>query len=130
MYNDLLLEQLSVSPDEAQDERIQELINEIESLESLLNLALNTLAALQAPVILMAQNRQAAKDRAVAQNDYQVNLKAELEIADLHRKIDELGEALTMQTKLVSALVSARRQELTATVRAMENVRRANGAGD
>lgn len=48
----------------------------------LLNLGLSTLAALQAPVILMSQNRQGDKDRAVAQNDYQVNLKSELEIAD------------------------------------------------
>jgi len=46
----------------------------------LLNLTLSTLAALQAPVILMAQNRQASKDRAVAQNDFQVNLKSEVEI--------------------------------------------------
>lgn len=86
----------------------------------LLNLALSTLAALQAPVILMSQNRQAAKDRAVAQNDYQVNLKSEVEIADLHRKMDSLTEALTMQTRLVNALVAARHKELSATVRQME----------
>ena len=83
----------------------------------LLNLTLSTLAALQAPVILMAQNRQAKKDRAVAENDYQVNLKSELEIADLHRKVDNLSEALLMQTKLVNALVEARRKELSATAR-------------
>ena len=64
----------------------------------LLNLTLSTLAALQAPVILMTQNRQSAKDRAVAQNDFQVNLKNEVEIVDLHRKIDSLTDALTMQT--------------------------------
>jgi uncharacterized membrane protein len=87
----------------------------------LLNLALSTLAALQAPVILMSQNRQAAKDRAVAQNDYQVNLKSEVEIADLHRKVDNLVDALAMQTRLVNALVEARRKELSATVRAMES---------
>ncbi len=86
----------------------------------LLNLALSTLAALQAPVILMSQNRQATKDRAVAQNDYQVNLKSEVEIADLHRKVDTLTEALTMQTKMMNALIEARRKELSATVRAME----------
>ncbi len=86
----------------------------------LLNLALSTLAALQAPVILMSQNRQALKDRAVAQNDYQVNLKSEVEIADLHRKMDSLTEALTMQTRLVNALVAARHKELSATVRAIE----------
>jgi uncharacterized membrane protein len=89
----------------------------------LLNLTLSTLAALQAPVILMAQNRQATKDRAVAQNDYQVNLKNEVEIADLHRKLDALTDTLTNQTRLVNALVAARRQELSATVRAIETAR-------
>ncbi|MDX2141544.1 MAG: DUF1003 domain-containing protein [Chloroflexota bacterium] len=88
----------------------------------LLNLALSTLAALQAPVILMAQNRQATKDRAQSENDYQVNLKNEVEIADLHRKIDSLTEALTMQTRLVNVLVEARRKELNATVRMMGHV--------
>jgi uncharacterized membrane protein len=86
----------------------------------LLNLALSTLAALQAPVILMSQNRQASKDRAVAQNDYHVNLKNEVEIADLHRKVDTLTEALTIQNKMMNALIEARRKELSATVRAME----------
>lgn len=95
----------------------------------LLNLTLSTLAALQAPVILMSQNRQGTKDRAVAQNDYQVNLKSEVEIADLHRKVDSLTEALTMQTRLVNALVSARQKELSATVRAMESSRYTNGHG-
>lgn len=90
----------------------------------LLNLTLSTLAALQAPVILMSQNRQAERDRAVAQNDFQVNLKNEVEIADLHRKIDELTTALTVQTHMVNALVNARRQELNATVRTIERARR------
>ncbi len=89
----------------------------------LLNLGLSTLAALQAPVILMAANRQSGKDRAVAENDYQVNLKNEVEIADLHRKIDTLTDALTLQTRLVNALVEARRKELNATVRLMEQTR-------
>jgi uncharacterized membrane protein len=89
----------------------------------LLNLTLSTLAALQAPVILMAQNRQSAKDRAVAQNDYQVNLKNEVEIADLHRKIDSLTDVISVQNKLVNALVEARRKELSATIRVMENAR-------
>lgn len=93
----------------------------------LLNLALSTLAALQAPVILMSQNRQAAKDRAMAENDYQVNLKAEVQITDLHRKVDALVETLDAQTRLINALVNARRQELNATVRAIENTR-ASGA--
>ena len=97
----------------------------------LLNLTLSTLAALQAPVILMAQNRQSVKDRAVADNDYQVNLKNEVEIADLHRKIDSLTDALTMQTRLVNALVEARRKELNATVRMIEHARtdQSNGIG-
>jgi uncharacterized membrane protein len=58
----------------------------------LLNLALSMLAALQAPVILMSQNRQAARDRADAAHDYEVNLKAELEIRYLHEKVDLLRE--------------------------------------
>jgi uncharacterized membrane protein len=95
----------------------------------LLNLTLSTLAALQAPVILMSQNRQAAKDRAVAQNDYQVNLKSEVEIADLHRKVDNLTEALVMQTKLVNVLVAARHKELRATIRAMEYNRNGRSIG-
>ncbi len=56
----------------------------------LLNLVLSALAALQAPVIMMSQNRQEARDRARAQHDYQVNLKAELEIRQLHQKIDHM----------------------------------------
>ncbi len=89
----------------------------------LLNLTLSTLAALQAPVILMSQNRQATKDRAVADNDFQVNLKNEVEIADLHRKIDTLTDALAMQTRMVNALVEARRKELNATIRHIEHTR-------
>ncbi len=204
MYNDLLLNRLAAAQNEDADERVQDLIDEIEELRSLLspeaqalisdlrprlvsddvyeeleedaslgdrladklstiagswkfiiffcslmvvwiganvylgaqafdpfpfillNLTLSTLAALQAPVILMSQNRQGAKDRAVAQNDYQVNLKSEVEIADLHRKMDSLTEALTLQTRLVNALVEARRKELSATIRAMEVNRMAN----
>ena len=56
----------------------------------LLNLILSCLAALQAPVIMMSQNRQEAKDRLRARHDYQVNLKAELEIRGLHEKVDHL----------------------------------------
>ena len=56
----------------------------------LLNLVLSCLAAVQAPVIMMSQNRQEAKDRLRDRNDYQVNLKAELEIRQLHEKIDHL----------------------------------------
>ena len=56
----------------------------------LLNLVLSTLAAMQAPVIMMSQNRQAAKDRLHAQHDYEINLMAEMEIRDLHDKLDAL----------------------------------------
>ncbi len=207
MYNDLLLNRIAGAPIENPDDRIQELIDEIEELKSLLspeaqelirdlrprivtddvyedideraslgdrmadrlaafagswkfilgfallmvvwiavnysmgaeafdpfpfillNLTLSTLAALQAPVILMSQNRQATKDRAVAQNDYHVNLKNEVEIADLHRKIDGLTEALSMQTRMVNALVEARRKELSATVRVMESALPARKVG-
>lgn len=202
MYNDLLLDRLGAVPAENQDERILELITEIEDLDNLLspeaqslirdlrprtvsddvyegieenatfgdhvadelaifagswnfillfaafmagwitinalwgaqaldpapfillNLGLSTLAAFQGPIILMSQNRQAIKDRAQAENDYQVNLKNELEIVDLHRKIDLMMGTIEMQNRLVNALVVARRQELNATVRAMEHARR------
>ncbi len=56
----------------------------------LLNLVLSCLAALQAPIIMMSQNRQAQKDRLQAEADYKTNLKAELEIRHLHIKIDQL----------------------------------------
>lgn len=56
----------------------------------LLNLVLSCLAAIQAPIIMMSQNRQAARDRIAADHDYQTNLKAELEISLLHEKIDYL----------------------------------------
>jgi uncharacterized membrane protein len=58
----------------------------------LLNLVLSMLAAIQAPIILMSQNRQAYKDRLSADHDYEVNLKAEFEIIGLHEKIDSLKE--------------------------------------
>ena len=55
-----------------------------------LNLILSCLAAIQAPIIMMSQNRQEAKDRVRSEHDYQVNLKAELEIRHLHEKVDHL----------------------------------------
>ncbi|WP_284164272.1 DUF1003 domain-containing protein [Frigidibacter sp. SD6-1] len=57
-----------------------------------LNLILSMIAAIQAPVIMMSQNRQAAKDREVAGHDYEVNLKAELEILSLHEKLDDMRQ--------------------------------------
>jgi len=56
----------------------------------LLNLVLSCLAAIQAPIIMMSQNRQEAKDRLRSENDFRVNLKAELEIRHLHEKVDHL----------------------------------------
>lgn len=56
----------------------------------LLNLVLSCLAALQAPIIMMSQNRQEAKDRLRSENDYRINLKAELEIRHLQEKVDHL----------------------------------------
>jgi uncharacterized membrane protein len=56
----------------------------------LLNLILSTIAAVQAPIIMMSQKRQETKDRLRSLNDYRVNLKAELEIRHLHEKIDHL----------------------------------------
>jgi uncharacterized membrane protein len=79
----------------------------------LLNLFLSMLAAIQAPIILMSQNRQAYKDRMNADHDYEVNLKAEIEILALHEKIDLLrdkqwGELISIQQeqiKLLSQLI-------------------------
>ncbi len=56
----------------------------------LLNLFLSLVAAVQAPIIMMSQNRLAAKDRLQATHDYEVNLKAEIEIMALHEKLDEI----------------------------------------
>ena len=56
----------------------------------LMNLVLSALAALQAPIIMMSQNRSEARDRLRGENDYKINLKAELEIRHLHEKIDHL----------------------------------------
>lgn len=55
-----------------------------------LNLILSCLAAIQAPIIMMSQNRQSEKDRLTAANDYIVNLKSEIIVEDLHNKIDKL----------------------------------------
>ena len=81
-----------------------------------LNLILSMLAALQAPVIMMSQNRHAAKDRLAAQHDYEVNLKSELEILALHQKMDTLreqqwSELVAMQREqiqLLTKLLAAR----------------------
>jgi len=79
----------------------------------LLNLILSSLAALQAPVIMMSQNRQEEKDRKRAKQDYMVNLKAELEIEMLHEKIDhliinqqqEMIEGQKTQSKILDSII-------------------------
>jgi uncharacterized membrane protein len=83
----------------------------------LLNLVLSCLAAMQAPVIMMSQNRQEARDRLRAEHDYRVNLKAELEIRHLHWKMDQLLshqwrrllEIQQIQTDLMEELAGRRR---------------------
>ena len=75
----------------------------------LLNLFLSMLAAIQAPIILMSQNRQSERDRLSAEHDYEVNLKAELEIMLLHDKLDLLRETqwadlLTLQQQQLALL--------------------------
>lgn len=72
----------------------------------LLNLILSCLAALQAPVIMMSQNRQNAKDRVMASNDYEVNLRTEMDLAKLHARFDELREQQWVQ------LVEMQRQQI------------------
>ncbi len=84
----------------------------------LLNLVLSCLAALQAPVIMMSQNRQESKDRLRAEHDYKVNLKAELEIRHLHEKIDfllkqqssRLFELQRMQIELMQELADGQKK--------------------
>ena len=84
----------------------------------LLNLVLSMLAAIQAPVILMSQNRQAYKDRLEAEHDYEVNLKAELEIMALHEKIDLLRE------KQWSDLVAIQQEQLRLLGELLEGVKK------
>lgn len=76
----------------------------------LLNLILSCVAAIQAPVIMMSQNRQEEKDRMRAQNDYKVNLKSEIIIEDLHAKLDRIEEN---QKRIAGQLdrLEARRRE-------------------
>jgi uncharacterized membrane protein len=83
----------------------------------LLNLMLSCLAAIQAPIIMMSQKRQEAKDRLRAENDYRVNLKAELEIRHLHEKMDHLisrqwerlAEIQQIQLEIMQDLAGRRR---------------------
>jgi uncharacterized membrane protein len=73
----------------------------------LLNLVLSTLAALQAPVIMMSQNRQAAKDRISNRHDYEVNLRTTVEILRLHRKVDRLFNKLGQMQEVTEEVAEA-----------------------
>lgn len=73
-----------------------------------LNLILSMLAAIQAPIIMMSQNRAAARDRLDASHDYQVNLKAEIEILALHEKVDALRGAELAALGAMLATISDR----------------------
>jgi len=84
----------------------------------LLNLFLSMLAAIQAPVILMSQNRQAHRDRLDAEHDYEVNLKAELEIMALHEKVDGLRE------KQWSELISMQQEQLSLLSQLIEDLKK------
>ena len=83
----------------------------------LLNLVLSCLAAVQAPIIMMSQKRQEAKDRLRSENDYKVNLKAELEIRHLHDKVDHiitrqwerLAEIQQIQLEIMQDMAASRR---------------------
>ena len=86
----------------------------------LLNLFLSMIAALQAPVIMMSQNRQAARDRTEAAHDYEVNLMAEVEIRTLHDKLDQLRDHDW------ASLVAQQREQIELLERLLE---RADGGG-
>jgi uncharacterized membrane protein len=86
-----------------------------------LNLLLSMVAALQAPLIMMSQNRQSAKDRRMAAHDYEVNLKAEIEIMALHEKMD------AMRTEQLTALLARQQQQLDLLTQLVE---RGGLAGD
>ena len=83
----------------------------------LLNLVLSCIAAIQAPIIMMSQKRQESKDRLRSENDYRVNLKAELEIRHLHEKLDHLinrqwerlAEIQQIQLEIMEDLASPKR---------------------
>lgn len=82
------------------------------------------LAAIQAPIILMSQNRQAYKDRLSAEHDYEVNLKAELEIIGLHEKVDSLRE------KQWNELISIQQEQLTLLRQLLEDLKKNQRATD
>jgi len=80
-----------------------------------LNLLLSMVAALQAPVIMMSQNRQSARDRAMAEHDYEVNLKAEIEIMALHEKLE------AMRAEQLEAILAGQQQQLKMITELMQS---------
>jgi uncharacterized membrane protein len=92
----------------------------------LLNLLLSCVASLQAPVIMMSQNRQAEKDRLMASHDYEVNLRAEMEIQTLHARFDQLRE----QDWAALVVMQQRQLELLECImRDMGNAKRSGSEG-
>jgi len=89
----------------------------------LLNLVLSSLAALQAPVIMMSQNRQSAKDRVRAEHDYEINLKAELEIGQIHQKLDVFRDVQWAQ------LVKDQQRQIECLEKLLEGIRSAGAGG-
>ena len=83
-----------------------------------LNLILSMVAALQAPIIMMSQNRQTAKDRQMAAHDYEVNLKAEIEIMALHEKMDAL------RTEQLAALLLKQQEQIDLLTRLIARAER------
>lgn len=84
-----------------------------------LNLLLSMIAAIQAPIIMMSQNRQSAKDRLATKHDYEINLKAEIEIMALHDKLDgmrteQIGEILKCQQVQIDLLADLLQKPRTA----------------
>jgi len=78
-----------------------------------LNLVLSMIAALQAPIIMMSQNRQAERDRLDASHDYEVNLKSEIEIMALHAKVEELrSQEIALLCRQISELTELVQSEL------------------
>ena len=80
-----------------------------------LNLILSMVAAVQAPVIMMSQNRQSAKDRLVTSHDYECNLKAEIEIMALHDKVDQ------MRNDDLKALLGKQQEQIDLLTRLVES---------
>jgi len=80
-----------------------------------LNLVLSMIAAAQAPIIMMSQNRQSARDRLVSSHDYEVNLKAEIEIMALHEKLDQL------RSEDLVALLAKQQEQIDLLTRLVKN---------